>query len=362
LLDGWWRAPQLAPFKEELKQLVTTTFGGKPVWGWKDPRASVLLPLWREVLGELGIEMRVIIPFRNPLDVAASVSRVFNLPAQQTWRLWLYSMLAIRSAVDGIPHLYVDYNTLLENPRAEGERLREFIGARAPIDLPERIAGIIRPALRHSEHEIAKIEAAAGPDIAALYLECLGRPPQISGHRMIRTLADYLTAVKLCNLQRADTSPTFQSSAVYADYDSLEASKRRILSVERLIPYTEDHHFDETYELREPNALRLHFQPSSKALTRCRIDLVELDGVPLPNPVRSSSAHWQLDGWDIFPPMELAFYELGGDPRQVRKVRICGMLETVVAGTPGVDQEWVRKALAALIDETMTPKTPKAKK
>jgi hypothetical protein len=359
LRDQWWQAPGLAPLKEELKQLITAKFAGRPIWGWKDPRASILLPLWSEVLGELGIEMRVIIPFRNPLDVAASVGRVFNLPMEQSWRLWLYYMLAIRAAVKGIPHLYVDYNTLMRDPRAEGARLQAFIGPGAPADLPEQVAGIIRPSLRHSEHDLAAIEAAAGADVAGLYLECLGCPANTLEPRLICTLDDYLDAANLFNLSRADMSPVFQLSTLYGDYGSPEASQR--LAVHRLIPYVRNYRFDETYELLAPGARRLFFQPCVKTLARCRIERVEIDGIPVPQPVRSTPAAMSLDGWDIFPPTMDAVYELNGDASKASKVRICGMLETVVAGTPAVEQEWVRQTLATMITETMAPK-PKQKR
>ena len=289
-----------------------------------------------------------------PPKAAASVGRVFNLPMEQSWRLWLYYMLAVRAAVDGIPHLYIDYNTLMKDPRAEGIRLQNFIGADAPADLPEKISGIIRPALRHSEYEIEQIEAKAGPDVAALYLECLGRPPVVQGQRLFSTLGDYVDGAKLFDFSRADVTPTFQLSTLFGDYGTPEASQR--LAVQRLIPYVPDHRFDETYELKAPGARRLFFQPCARSLARCCIELVEIDGIPVPTPVNDTSASWSIDGWDVFHPREDAVYGLKGDPGKASKIRIRGRLETVVAGTPAVEQEWVRKALSAMIAETMAPK------
>lgn len=353
LLEGWWRAPELKPLKEELKQLIAAEFAGRTAWGWKDPRASVLLPLWREVLGELGIEMRVIIPFRSPLDVANSVARVWNLPMEQSWRLWLYYMLSIRDAVQGLPHFYLDYNALLADPRGEGRRLGEFLGATAPADLPELVAGVIRPSLRHSEQDSGQLEEQAGPDVAALYQECRGLPPQVKGPRLIRTLGDYLTAAKLLNLHRVDVTPTFQVSTVFGDYATEELSRKQI--VQRLIPYTRDHQFDETYELHAPGPQRLFFKPCMRSLARCRIERIEADGVELEQAVRGSNASWQMDGWDVFPPQADPVYEIKGDFRQVGKVRIVGKLETVVAGTPAVNQAWVHEALGLMVKAAMAP-------
>ena len=54
LPQGWWRREELAPLKDDLRQLIRKDFTGVPTWGLKDPRLCRVLPLWLEVLGELG--------------------------------------------------------------------------------------------------------------------------------------------------------------------------------------------------------------------------------------------------------------------------------------------------------------------
>ena len=67
---GWHAGPRFAPQRARAGELMRTTFAGSP-WGWKDPRAALLLPFWRSVVPGL----RVVICVRNPAEVATSMMR-----------------------------------------------------------------------------------------------------------------------------------------------------------------------------------------------------------------------------------------------------------------------------------------------
>jgi hypothetical protein len=91
---GWDYAPGLGALEalepERLRKLgdqgrlLLREFEGCEPWGWKDPRNSLLVPFWGQLLPDL----RFVICLRNPLDVAASLYRRngFSLPRSLT--LW----------------------------------------------------------------------------------------------------------------------------------------------------------------------------------------------------------------------------------------------------------------------------------
>lgn len=59
-------------------------------WGWKDPRASLLLPFWDDLLPSA----RFVLVYRSPWDVADSMQRlgedIFLRRPDYAWRIWRY--------------------------------------------------------------------------------------------------------------------------------------------------------------------------------------------------------------------------------------------------------------------------------
>ena len=52
-------------------RLLIEGFDSAGVWGWKDPRNSLTLPFWQDLLPGL----KTLIMVRNPLEVAHSMKR-----------------------------------------------------------------------------------------------------------------------------------------------------------------------------------------------------------------------------------------------------------------------------------------------
>ena len=92
--EEWWKKPEIEPYRQELKDLIRREFEGQPVWMWKDPRTSLLLPLWKETLQELGIDVCYLHCLRNPLDVAAPLKKRSGLSKNRSFALWLLYTLS----------------------------------------------------------------------------------------------------------------------------------------------------------------------------------------------------------------------------------------------------------------------------
>ena len=60
----------------------------------KDPRVTVLLPLWRTILDGLDVSARCVIPVRHPLAVAGSLARRNGFSPEKSVLLWSAYMLA----------------------------------------------------------------------------------------------------------------------------------------------------------------------------------------------------------------------------------------------------------------------------
>lgn len=84
---GWAEAPELAPLRARAKQLFEEKLGRAAVTGWKDPRTTLTLPLWRQVIPE----PLYVICLRSPVDAIASIQRrpEPTLSVREWSELWL---------------------------------------------------------------------------------------------------------------------------------------------------------------------------------------------------------------------------------------------------------------------------------
>lgn len=122
----------------------------------KDPRVTVLLPFWREVLGDLEIAARCVIPVRHPLAVAGSLERRNGFPVQKSVLLWSAYMLAAEAYTRDLPRAFVGYDALLGDWRAEVARIAAAHGAPLPKMTDKAAKAIDRflsPELRHNAAE-----------------------------------------------------------------------------------------------------------------------------------------------------------------------------------------------------------------
>ena len=98
----------------------------------KDPRATVLLPLWRAVLAERGIGVRCVIPVRHPLAVAASLAQRDGFAAEKSVLVWSAYMLAAEAYTRDLPRAFTAYDALLSDWRGEVARIETAHGAPLP--------------------------------------------------------------------------------------------------------------------------------------------------------------------------------------------------------------------------------------
>lgn len=135
----------------------------------KDPRVTVLLPLWRTVLADLDIAARCVIPVRHPLAVAGSLRRRDGFVEQKSVLVWTAYMLAAEAYTRDLPRAFVGYDALLADWRAQVDRIE------AAHDAP-------LPAL--NERAARRIDKALAPDLrhnaASGELQALGWPGEIA--------------------------------------------------------------------------------------------------------------------------------------------------------------------------------------
>lgn len=134
-LGGDWRNPPQDPtqaladprhddLRARARTLLQELKSSADIWGWKDPRTSLLLPFWMPLLPS---EPRAVMCLRHPADVAASLASRNQLPVQLSGFLWQEYVALVCSQLHGREVLVVSYERILEDPAREAQRLADFL-------------------------------------------------------------------------------------------------------------------------------------------------------------------------------------------------------------------------------------------
>ena len=97
----WFDSPAAGPFKQQILDALRKDFANSRLFAIKDPRICRLWPLWRDVLGEFGAKPLIVMPVRNPLEIAASLRQRDNIIPAETHLLWLRHVLDVREGHTG---------------------------------------------------------------------------------------------------------------------------------------------------------------------------------------------------------------------------------------------------------------------
>lgn len=139
-LGGSWLAPlgtptEIAaladgPLGAQARRIVDSLpYGNRTL---KDPRLCVTFPLWQQVLGD---SIRaVVVPFRNPVQVAASLNARDGLPVRYGQLLWrtYHRHLGLGLAAVDTPVVLVDHQSLMQRDASTIGQLADL--AKDPVD------------------------------------------------------------------------------------------------------------------------------------------------------------------------------------------------------------------------------------
>jgi len=191
LPESWHKAAEVRPLKDELVALVKESFSGRLLWAWKDPRTCLLLPLWKDVLAELGIGLKIVFVVRNPLDVARSLEKRNGFTIDKGLGVWFNNTIAALQGIEGLEVVFLSYDRFLDDWETELKRCAAGLGITWPTDEPALRAEMepfVRRDLRHGVSGLDELNAVAAPEpvirIYTLLLEIM------SGNVALHAAAD----------------------------------------------------------------------------------------------------------------------------------------------------------------------------
>ncbi|QVV67062.1 glycosyltransferase [Synechococcus sp. LA31] len=182
LPEGWLESPLGQTALADLIDLLLPEAEHQPgPWAIKDPRSSLLLPLWKAACQQLGIPLTLLLAVRDPAEVMVSLVRrdqaatgMDGWRAQQLW--WHHNAQVLRDGGD-LPLQVVSYSHWFE-PRSALAQLQQLAPS---ISTEQRHQALqaIKPQHRRSRRQ--PLPARLAPPVQELYqhLERLAlRPSQ----------------------------------------------------------------------------------------------------------------------------------------------------------------------------------------
>ena len=159
--SDWHASLKAGSFREEAQALLHQEFGDSRLFVLKDPRLCRLLPFWSEVLETFGAEPRIVLPIRNPLDVAMSLKRRDGIDVFCGYLIWLRYVLEAELESRNLRHAYLRYDTILSEPYAVMDRLGRDIDVSWPKSASGRahaeIERFLSPELPHHQSDDAAL-------------------------------------------------------------------------------------------------------------------------------------------------------------------------------------------------------------
>lgn len=153
LPHGYLRSPECAALKQELAAAYEDDFGNSHLAIVKDPRMCRLVPLWEDILTNIGRQRWYVLQFRHPSEVVQSLFRRNGVEPYRGYVLWLRHLLDAEVSTRHAPRTFVRYESLLANPRSTLGKMvsnSPVIWGREVTQMMPEIELALRPDLRHN--------------------------------------------------------------------------------------------------------------------------------------------------------------------------------------------------------------------
>ena len=132
--DPKWCASATAEgFLERSQAVLQSEFGDSRLFVLKDPRICRLLDFWKGAFDRIGAVPEVVLPIRNPLEVAASLRERDAIDPSVGMLLWLRNVLDAEAGSRGLRRSFTRYEEVLD----DWKRLADRIGSELDIAWPQ---------------------------------------------------------------------------------------------------------------------------------------------------------------------------------------------------------------------------------
>lgn len=180
----------------KLTGVIRADYADEPLITAKDPRQCRFVGEFLEAAAAEGIDVRVVIPIRNPLEVCGSLAKRDQMDIADAALLWLRYTLEAEKASRGVPRAVVLYERLLSDWRREFEAMSTAIGMTWPVDadaMETDVAAFLDPGQRH--HAAGRDDLAADRLTSGWIASAYGAMAALADNAGNQTASDVLDRV-----------------------------------------------------------------------------------------------------------------------------------------------------------------------
>lgn len=109
----------------DIEAIIKQEFGHCTLFAIKDPRLVFLFPLYKRTLSSMGINVKIIIPFRHPSEVALSLKSRNKFCLEKSYLLWANHYLSAEKLSRDLPRVFTCFDELLKSPQIPIKQLDE---------------------------------------------------------------------------------------------------------------------------------------------------------------------------------------------------------------------------------------------
>jgi len=158
------------------KALLCQKINDTPIFGFKDPRVSKLLPFWQEVFSQCQLDVSYVWAIRNPLSVAESLAKRDGFDKTKSYLLWLGNIIVILAGTAGEKTILIDYDRLMQSPAFELKRIAKQFNLKIdPMEMGNYITEFLDKKLQHNVYDMNDLllDKFCPPLVHEIYKELL---------------------------------------------------------------------------------------------------------------------------------------------------------------------------------------------
>jgi len=118
---------------QEAMKIIQEEFRYSDNFAIKDPRNCILFPIWQSACQNLDIAIKIILPYRNPLEVARSLKKKHGLSFEKSMLLWAKHTLDAELFSRSYPNIFISFDDIIK----EKEKTVQILAKFSDIELHE---------------------------------------------------------------------------------------------------------------------------------------------------------------------------------------------------------------------------------
>ena len=117
----------LSSLRQRAVELLRQKTQSASVFGIKNPHIARLLPFWKKIFDQVGLDAGYVITVRHPMSVAQSLKKRDGFDVEKSYYLWLGHVVPSILESEGHPRVVVNYDLLMDHPEEQLLRIAQQI-------------------------------------------------------------------------------------------------------------------------------------------------------------------------------------------------------------------------------------------